>query len=142
MHEFNSIQEVLNQLFEDMNINVINIPGSPYPWFIVDEIRKALGYVRDNFDFTKNLNFRDQVIAVLNLSNITQINNPMNHGLMNYIKSLSPKARNFMIISLPGLFELLLKSRMPKAKELQHWLYFTVLPTLYHFNQQQLNKQI
>jgi len=46
---------VLSYIFEDKNITIINIPGTPHPWFIVDEIRNALGYIRN------------EVLGVLNI---------------------------------------------------------------------------
>ena len=64
----------------------------------------------------------------------------MNDGVSDFIDNRHPEARRFMIISLPGLFEAIVRSRMPKAEVFQHWLYFVVLPTLYH--NPQLVKQI
>ena len=142
MYEFNSIQEALNYIFEDNNITVINIPSSLHPWFVVDEIRNALGYVKDNTEFTRNLKFRDEVVAVLNIRELRIIgSHPMNDGVTSYLSDISINRPTIMIISLPGLFEAIVRSRMPKAEVFQHWLYFVVLPTLYHNHQliQQIN---
>ena len=141
MYEFNSIQEALNYIFEDKNITIINIPGSPHPWFIVDEIRNVLEYAKNNnTEFTRNLNFRDEVLAVLNIHDLRDLEgHTMNDGVTSRLCDINLYRPTIMIISLPGLFELLVKSRMPKAKEFQHWLYFIVLPTLYH-NPQLVNQ--
>ena len=102
----------------------------------------------DNYLFTKNLNFKDEVTAVLNIQNLRILgSHNMNDMVSSYLSNISVHRPTIMIISLPGLFELLVKSRMPKAKEFQHWLYFIVLPTLYHNPQlvnqiNDLNKQI
>ena len=129
-YQFNSVQQALGYIFDNKPLIVINIPNSKYNWFLVDEIRNILEVNVDNYDLTKRLEFRDQVIAVLDLSNIEQICNHTNCQIANYLVNLSVKARTVMIISEPGLYELLVRSRMSKAKPFREWLFFTVLPTL------------
>ena len=130
MVNFESVQSALDFIFEGKHLTAISIPNSQYPWFFVDEIRNILEFKKDNYEFTKNLNFRDQVIAILNLSNLQQIGYPTNDGVSDYLANRHPEARSFMIISEPGLYELLVRSHMPKALVFQQWLFFTVLPTL------------
>ena len=131
MVNFESVQQALGYIFDNKPLIVINIPNSKYNWFLVDEIRNILEYNMDNYAFTKNLEFRDQVIAVLNLSNFREIGtHHMNDMVSSYLKQLATNTPTVMIISEPGLYELLVKSRMSKAKPFREWLFFTVLPTL------------
>ena len=130
MVNFESVQSALDFIFEGKQLTAISIPNSQYPWFFVDEIRNILEVKDDNYNFTRNLNFRDQVIAVLDLSNIEKIRDLSIKQVSDYLANRHPEARRFMIISEPGLYELLVRSRMPKALAFQQWLFFTVLPTL------------
>ena len=38
--------------------------------------------------------------------------------------------RNVLIISEPGLYRLIFKSRKPDAKKFQHWIYHEVIPSI------------
>ena len=48
MTQFDSISQALDYMFDGKKITTLNMPGSIYPWFIVDDIRKAIGFNSDN----------------------------------------------------------------------------------------------
>ena len=131
MINFESVQQALGYIFDNKPLIVINIPNSKYNWCLVDEIRNILEVNVDNYDLTKRLEFRDQVIAVLNLSYLRENKTLLtNCQVCSYLSQLAVNTPTVMIISEPGLYELLVRSRMPKAKPFREWLFFTVLPTL------------
>lgn len=155
-HNFNSIQEALNYIFDGYNVDTINIcdiNGTPQPWFIADQIRLALDYKGGgNYDMLKYLSARDRWVKVYNISD-GKIYNSEDYSLsssesdvetlnvdtskfppslINYINSKSSKARKFLLVSLPGVFELIFRSRSPKAKELSTWLCEIASPMLFN----------
>ena len=106
MINFTSMQQALDFMFDGKKLSVVYLPNDPYRWYFVDEIRNILEFKKDNYEFTKNLIFRDRVIAVLNLGNEQLVCFHTNDGVANN-QAGRGGIRQFMIISEPGLFELL-----------------------------------
>ena len=135
MHNFNSVQEALNYIFDGYNVDTINIcdiNGTPQPWFIADQIRLALDYKGDNTDMLRYLSNKDNWVKVYNISDVDISKLPP--SLINYINSKSSKARRFLLVSLPGVFELIFKSRSAKAKDFRTWLCDIASPMLFNNN--------
>ena len=134
MHNFNNIQEALNHIFEGYNISTIKIPGTVHPWFLVDQIRNAIGSnARNNTEFTMYMEHRDEYLAVLTLPNL--LDNLQDDNLSCFRSTANGGARRFLIISFPGLFELLRHinaKTSPRVSDFWYWLNNIVLPELYY----------
>ena len=106
MINFTSMQQALDFMFDGKKLSVVYLPNDSYRWYFVDEIRNILEFKKDNYEFTKNLIFRDRTIATLNLTNADILRYHMNDGVSSDWAN-GGGIRRFMIISEPGLFELL-----------------------------------
>ena len=142
MIQFDSVLQAFDYMFGDNKITKLSMPGSIYPWFYVDEIRKAIGYNSDNNQLTRYMDHRDEYLAVLHVSelpvNLTEGSKCINNGLNKHTSSV-------MIISLPGVFELLRHIRASennRVGEFWYWMNNTILPQLYYNPQiiQELNR--
>lgn len=82
------------------------------PWFVAKDVCDVLGlgteHLRRDLD-------EDEVTETTNLPNWQVRNQP---------------GRAPLIISEPGLYKLIMRSRKPEAKEFQHWVTHEVLPSI------------
>ena len=114
------IQKFMSEVFGE--IDVFEDQGHSL-WFSGNQVAKALGYDDKHLsqsikrfvepDDQKTLNFRDS----LNLSESILWSNP---------NDFRPK----VIISEYGLYALIMRSYAPRAREFQHWVTHTVLPSI------------
>ena len=101
----NQIQLFTNQLFG--NVTVYDINGDP--WFIGNEIATILGYSRPADAIHDHVYEEDKLTRQINVSG---------------------QGRNMYIINESGLYSLILRSKMPAARQFQHWVTSEVLPTM------------
>ena len=145
MIQFDSILQAFNYVFENKKITTLSMPGSIFPWFYADEIREAIGFNNDNTHMTRYMDHQDEYIAILSISNeIINQTTPLETPNLG-VSSLHGGARQIMLISLPGIFELLRHIRATennKVGEFWYWINNVILPTLYYNPQivQELNR--
>ena len=150
MNSFETIQQALSYTFGDKHVSVLNIPNSPYPWFIAHEIKDAIEYnksawhmINNNIpmeysDFIAKLSVNDPIYQ----NSIEKFDSPQ-QGLSKIIANSDNRGgarTEVIIIALPALFELLSRSRMPRAMEFRFWLNTEILPGLY--NHPDITKQL
>ena len=130
---FNSIQEGLQYLFSDECGNSQVTPVYPNgdlndPWFYVHEIATCLNYNSNISNMIRGL--PDNLVGMYNLH-------------MN-LSDGRQQVRQVLIISLPGLMELIGKSRASRAEQFRSWVYGVLIPGLYKHPEivHQLNKEI
>ena len=100
------IQNFTNQIFG--NVNVISDDNSE-PWFIGNEIATLLGYTRPADAIHDHVYDEDKLTRQIDVSG---------------------QNRNMIIINESGLYSLILRSKMPAARQFQHWVTAEVLPTM------------
>lgn len=103
--ENTNIQLFTNELFG--NVRVLNINGEP--WFVGSDVAECLGYTDTNQAIRQHVYEEDKLTRQFNGS-----------GQM----------RNMTIINESGLYSLILRSRMPAARQFQHWVTSEVLPSM------------
>lgn len=91
------------------NIRVMEIDGKP--WFIGKDVAIALGYQDPSSAVSKNVEDKDKTTLLLEQDG------------SNYKSKTT-------IINESGLYDLILESRLPKAKAFRHWVTDEVLPSL------------
>lgn len=142
MIQFDSILQAFDYMFDGKKITTLNIPGSAFPWFYVDQIREAIGYKNDNHDMVKRMDHRDEYIAVLAVSDVPEKQSGTSEGNNYTPNKYSP---TIMIVSLPGIFELLRHMRASennRVAEFWYWINNTILLQMYYNPQivQELNR--
>ena len=133
MINFTSMQQAFRHAFGEYSIDTITIPNSPHPWFLVDQIRNAIGFNGDNNHFTRYMDYKDEYLAVLTLPEMAANFDTPNLGASSL--RTHGGARRFLLVSLPGLFELLRHisaKTSPRIGDFWYWMNNIVLPTLYY----------
>ena len=105
--ENNSLIAFNNDAFG--GIRVMEIDGKP--WFIGKDVAIALGYQDPSSAVSKNVEDKDKTTLLLEQDG------------SNYKSKTT-------IINESGLYDLILESRLPKAKAFRHWVTDEVLPSL------------
>lgn len=103
----NSLVAFRNDAFG--GIRVIEIDGNP--WFVGKDIAVALGYQDPSSAVSKNVEDKDKTFLLLEQDG------------SNYKSKTT-------IINESGLYDLILESKLPKAKAFRHWVTDEVLPSL------------
>ena len=80
------------------------------PWFVGNDVAKALGYSKAYEAIRKNTNKEDTATAGISDAN--------NH------------TQQMIVINESGLYDMVFGSRLPKAKDFRHWVTNTVLPSI------------
>ena len=64
MNSFETIQQALSYTFGDKHVSVLNIPNSPYPWFIAHEIKNAIEWNpnKDTMDIIESVTLYDDLV--------------------------------------------------------------------------------
>ena len=101
----NLIQQFTNDLFGSVRSILIN--GEP--WFVGSDVASCLGYVRPADAIHDHVYDEDKLIRQFDVSG---------------------QGRNMIVINESGLYSLILKSNMPKAREFKHWVTSQVLPSM------------
>ncbi len=105
MNDATSIQLFHNDQFGD--VRALSIDGEP--WFVAKDVCDALG-------------IRTDTVRVILDNDEVDETNPNTIGVAG--------GRNPLIVSEPGLYKLILKSRKPEAKAFQRWVTHDVLPAI------------
>lgn len=105
--ENNSLVAFTNNAYG--SIRVMEIDGEP--WFVGKDIATALGYQDPSSAVSKNVEERDKTTLLLEQDG------------SNYKSKTT-------IINESGLYDLILESRLPKARAFRHWVTDEVLPSL------------
>lgn len=104
------------QLFEsgEWKVRAVKIDGEP--WFVGKDIAEALGYKDTKKAIADNVDDEDKRMGGLN-------------GAPSIIDKLG-RAQNPIFINESGVYSLILRSNLPKAKEFKHWVTSVVLPSI------------
>ena len=98
------------QIFKNSEFGAIRtITKDGEPWFVRNDIAKALEYSESRVTDSKCIDAEDKGVA--------QIDTP--YGIQEMI-----------IINVSGLYSLIFSSKLPKAKEFKHWVTSEVLPSI------------
>lgn len=92
--------------YEDHEVHVVAFDGEP--WFVAGDVARLLGY-RMASDLTRNLDEDEKGTHVLRTPGGEQ---------------------TVTIISEPGLYEAILRSRVPQAQAVKRWVKHDVLPAI------------
>ena len=104
------------QLFNFGNSAVrVVMYGTPQvAWFVAKDVCDILGYANHRDAIAKHLDNDEKIVS--------RIATPSNGGYS-----------NVLLINESGLYCLILRSNMPKAKEFRKWVTGTVLPQVMHY---------
>lgn len=91
------------------NVRVVVVDNEP--WFVAKDVCDALGIRTDT------------VKAILDTDDISTIN-------PNTIGVIGARGRKPLIVSEPGLYNLILRSRKPEAKTFKRWVTHEVIPAI------------
>jgi hypothetical protein len=100
--------------YDDGLFCVQYIISNAQPWFLAREITEDLGYTNGA-----------QAIA----KNVRERHHKKLHELID-TTGLTHNERTSTFITEPGVYALIMKSRLPKAEEFQDWVYENLLPNL------------
>ena len=89
------------------NVRTVTIDGNP--WFVGNDVAKALGYVKERNAIANHVDKEDALKCSL----------PSNSGVQETI-----------VINESGLFSLILSSKLDSAKRFKHWVTAEVLPSI------------
>lgn len=89
-------------------VRTVVIDGEP--WFVGNDVARALGYSKTNEAIRNNTNREDTVLAGVSDAN--------NH------------VQQMVVLNESGLYDMIFESHLPKAREFRHWVTSDVLPTL------------
>jgi len=99
------VQVFKNETFGELKTLIRN----KEPWFFGKEVAKVLGYANDREALSRHVEAEDKAV----------------------VKHDTPGGEQMMtIINESGLYSLILKSNLPKAKQFKHWVTSEVLPTI------------
>lgn len=90
------------------SVRTVMINGEP--WFVGNDVAKALGYAKPNDAIRTNVSKEDTSLAGVSDAN-------------NHIQQM-------VIINESGLYDLIFESRLPSAKRFRHWVTSDVLPEI------------
>lgn len=114
----NKIMKFVSEMFGNVRARVINGEA----WFIAKDVCKAL----ELKDVTSALRALEDGEKMTIANGKGQTNDPA--------QSAESKkrggARMYNVINEPGLYRLIFASRMPKARDFQHWVFYDILPKL------------
>lgn len=99
-----SVVEVFK--YADRQVRTVNIDGEP--WFVAGDVAQVLGY-RMASDMTRNVEDDEKGTQI--------VRTPFGDQQMT-------------VISEPGLYEAILRSRVPSARDFKRWVKHDVLPTI------------
>lgn len=105
----NNIIIKTNEIFGDLRIVMVN----EEPWFVGKDIAEKLGYKDINHAVTDHVDEEDRV------NSKTQGQNAPEFG-----------QRGTWLINESGLYSLILKSKLPEAKQFKRWVTSEVLPSI------------
>lgn len=93
-------------------------------WWVASDIAKILGY-REARDMTRNVHQNTLTYRVITSENVPDQGKP--HNMRVGDESYN---RRMTVLNEPGLYEAILKARVPVAEEFQYWVTHDVLPTI------------
>ena len=126
--------------FEGNEVRVVN--HKDQEWFIADDIAKAIGHSNTTM-MVKNVN--DKYKTVVNVCDLSNSHIPLKNP---YITSQSKKrsrardTQDMTIISEPGVWQILARSRLPKVEKFQDWLFEEVLPSIRKTGSYSVNQDV
>lgn len=102
--------------YDDINNNIIKIYADGVWWMLANAFGDVLGYIDANNAVRLNVSPQNQI--EYKQLNLIVINNKTLHPMTKFINEA-------------GLYELILKSKMPNAKDFKNWVIEHLLPTLH-----------
>ena len=100
--------------YDDGNFGVHYVMSNAQPWFLGREIAEDLGYTNGRQAITKNVRERHHKKL---------------HELID-TTGLTHNERTSTFITEPGVYALIMKSKLPRAEVFQDWVYEKLLPNL------------
>jgi len=110
MEKENQLQVFTNEKFGE--VRTVKINGEP--WFVGKDIAERLGYAKARNAISTHVDEEDKTDA------------PIQGDLGG--------TQNMTIINESGMYSLILKSKLPQAKEFKRWVTSEVLPSLRKYN--------
>ena len=105
------MQELQLFNFKGHDVSIIELNGEP--WFIGKEVAEILGYSNASKAVSQHVNLKDKRFEMMAHSQ---------NGNLSKSKTA--------LINESGLYSLIIKSKLPDAKEFQHWVTSEVLPSI------------
>ena len=105
----NAVQVFNNSLFGEIRVVI----RDNEPWFVGKDVAEKLGYKDPRIALRHHVEDEDKNIM-----------------LKSQINSLDIPNRGLTIINESGVYSLILRSKLPQAREFKHWVTSEVLPTI------------
>ena len=104
------------QIFENKEFGKLRtVEMNKEPWFVGKDVAEMLGYENQNRDIIRHIDEEDRFML---------------DGKTQYQKGIELGQRGGWLINESGVYSLILRSKLPKAKEFKHWVTSDVLPTI------------
>lgn len=112
------------------SLRTLNIEGEPY--FIGKEVAETLGYSNTRDALMRHVDKRNKrVLTRKDWTVKVASESDLSNELDGQIESIfGNKARQITIINESGLYDLIIDSRLPEAKEWRYWVTSEVLPKI------------
>lgn len=99
----------MNEIFNFHGQEVRTVMFDDEPWFVGKDIAEILGYVNSRDALAKHVDEDDKLTSQI---------------------ATAGQMRNQTVINEPGLYSLILSSKLPQAKEFKRWVTSEVLPAI------------
>ena len=104
------------QIFENKEFGKLRtVEMNKEPWFVGKDVAEMLGYENQNRDIIRHVDEEDRFML---------------DGKTQYQKGIELGQRGGWLINESGVYSLILRSKLPKAKQFKHWVTSDVLPTI------------
>ena len=125
MNNTNKIQVFQNEAFGQMRV----IVKDGEPWFAGKDVAEALGYSDQKDAIKKHVDYEDK--QVIQRGQITPFENNIPKEVLpcNFVCADIP-TRGLTFINESGVYSLILRSKLPAAKQFKRWVTSEVLPAI------------
>lgn len=125
MNNTNKIQVFQNEAFGQMRV----IVKDGEPWFAGKDVAEALGYSDQKDAIKKHVDYEDK--QIIQRGQITPFENNIPKEVLpcNFVCADIP-TRGLTFINESGVYSLILRSKLPAAKQFKRWVTSEVLPAI------------
>lgn len=125
MNNTNKIQVFQNEAFGQMRV----IVKDGEPWFAGKDVAEALGYSDQKDAIKKHVDYEDK--QIIQRGQITPFENNIPKEVLpcNFVCTDIP-TRGLTFINESGVYSLILRSKLPAAKQFKRWVTSEVLPAI------------
>lgn len=114
----NNLQLFHNEMFGNVRATTIN----DEPWFVGTDVAEALGYKNGSRDVNRHVDEEDR--RMLKSDDLQPQEGEYRNG------TFEIPNRGVILINESGVYSLILRSNLPKAKEFKHWVTSEILPSI------------